>query len=938
MKIRMLTGVLALFLTTGMSLALADDGMLIKDMESLRDSLPFKDAGRPQLTRRLADLYFQKAVEDDKNLLLTGKGSVAAVKALRVRAAKLYNESISGEGGLYPAATGELKVKIQFQLARLDRMEGRTKEALAAFKEVSLSPAAGADLKRETLMTVAEMQDENGDWKEAAVYYKQALPLCKSPESVSYVRYRISWALFRNGQLKEAQSEISLALWDAQGKPKDQVITDYIQFLSQTPGTDGREELSKIEPLQLKAGNPNLIENLGEAFFAVGNRPAGLTVFSHAKRLRPDPFLSARLAEEYYGFRKWDELRSELNSLNDLSGKLSTVSDKKREAIDQILRRLVVQIDGERKSNPGSYVQESCAAIDLHLKMFPQSDVVAKMRDGWIAAQTDDQVKMDRLVIWINDSATKSDRVSEQRFRQERAAVAQKTKNYIVMREEALALAKLSTDEAKKREWTYVAAKASQDAGNEAEALSAYVILAKVPNGVSADKWAIQSQNLAIAIHSKNKNYGEAAAQAATWTSNAALKADPALKAELASMSQTQNEAQFEKATSMGETPEALATYLGFCESGFQVEKSCANAKVLSVKLGKQDELIRSLKVMGDDEALASELERTGRFSEAATLLEKKLANSKDESAWIRVALMFQIGGDKNGQARVMRALSVNIKKAGKINPKVEEILESSFLSAGMNATETLSLPWSLSMKMRLAEGLEDRGEGNANTQKLLASSTEDLGPSWAKVTIARLNEMDAKQRKISFYGKNSAALYQARMRSLGAFAAETKKVLTNANTSMRVYFLGKLVAAYSDLDKEILATPVPGGLNDAQIQEVAAALESMAQPFRNEAGIYQNLQNEQYTAMGETAQSWKEAIAQGTDAFQAKYLNTEVEKVASTKIMTASEREAVLKGLTQNPSDKAALMKLRDDHSAKNEVGPAAYFTGRLTDIETNL
>src|SRR5690606_33164287 len=122
---------------------------------------------------------------------------------------------------------------------------------------------------------------------------------------------------------------------------------------------------------------------------------------------------------------------------------LSSLEEKKKTALDQILRRLIVQIDGERKSNPGKYQAESCAAIDLHLKLFPKSEVVAKMQEGWLAAQTDDGLKLERLATWAAEAKARGDKTTEIRFRQERAAIASRQKNHDIIRSEALALAGL---------------------------------------------------------------------------------------------------------------------------------------------------------------------------------------------------------------------------------------------------------------------------------------------------------------------------------------------------------------------------------------------------------------------------------------------------------------------------------------------------------------
>lgn len=906
----------------------ADDSRLITDMESLRDSLPFKDPGRPTLTRRLADLYFQKVIVDDKNLILTGKGNAAEIAKQRSRAIKLYQEALDGERGNYPAATGELKYKIQFQMARLDRMEGRKAQSLRAFKNIAETPSIGKSLLKETLLTIAEMEDENGKWQEAQLAYEKALPLCQGPDAIGYVRYRLAWAYFRKGDVVRAQEEIAQTLFDAQGNLKDQSAADYIQFLAATPNTDGKASLEKIEALSHKVQRPGLVEDLANAYFAAGNREAGVTALSHSYRLSPTPFSAARLAEEYYGFRRLDDMTAMLRSLLTQAEKVAVLEDKPRKAMDQILRRLVVQLDGERKSNPGQFQTEVMMAIDVYLALYPQSEITEKMREGWLSANTNEQEKITRLSDWIK---TTNDAEKIKKYRLNRASLALKTTNNALVREDALELAK-NSNESTHREWTYIEAKAALDSGDQAHALEVFKTLASKTN--NPDKWAIQSQHLALDILNREKRFAELAAQAAVWTNSKELK-NSAAKNDVAEMEKARQEALFENAASLGESQEALAQFLQFCEQGLFVEKSCPNAKVLAVKLGQQLALVKVLEIQKDEEALAAEYERMGRFAEAAKFNERKLKATDDEMAWIKVALLYQIEGDEVARSRVLKTLATRLQKQGKMTEKTEAVVWASYQGANLNNADLLRIPWSTSHKLQLAAYLQRSGKGDATTLKLVRNAENDLGSVWAKEVFNRVEALNLNQKKMHFYGSNSRANFQRRLTLIGKYASEVKSVLNGASTPVRVQLLSDLAAAYSELDQEILNTPLPAGLDEAQIAQAKEAMESLAAPIREEGMSFQKLQEEQLATLT-NAEEWRAIVKQGKDAVIAQIQREEITRApSSSPVMTEVERTQVLSQLEKNPNDRVSLERLRDEYNNRGDVAAAAYFNGRLNEME---
>jgi tetratricopeptide (TPR) repeat protein len=899
----------------------ANDAVLIREMETLRNSLPEKDPGRPILTRRLADVCFQKAVQDDKDLIASGKGSAAEVDALRAKAVGYYTESLA-------FATPELKFKIDYQLARLMRMKGENMKALAAFGKLTATTGITREILRESMLSIAEIYDEEGQWVKAQEAYIKALPYAQDADGISYIRFRLAWAYFRKDQLSLAQTEMANALYDSQKNLKEQAMLDYIQFLAATPQDNGAEAMKKIDAIATQEKRLEFLENLGEAYFSAGNNAAGVFVMSQIQQQRPDSMRAARLSEEFYGFKRFDDMKAMLAYLQTQTTNINKLEAKQRDFIDQVLRRLVVQLDGQRKSNPGLFGPELVQAVDTHMALFPQSDVVEKMRSGWLAANTSDDAKIQRLALWIK---TQKDPDLVRSYRQERAALGAKLKNNVVIREEAGALA-LSSNEAEAREWSYVEGKAALDMGEDTYALGVFQKLALKTE--SPDKWAVQSQHLSLDILNKQKRYQDLATQAALWTSVAALQ-NSAFKADLAEMKSAGLEASFEHAASLGETPAALVEFNRFCQNGEFAEKSCTNAKVLAIKLNDQATLVQVLERQGDQTALAVEYERMGRFAEAAKILEPRMTLQDPEVEWIKISVLYQIGSDETSRARVLRKLSARLKAQNKMSPELAGTVRAAYQGSEIKTAELLGLPWSAADKINLAADLETAGLGDAQTKKLVLASKEDLGSLWAKGVFERAKAADQKHRRVSFYKGDTRYLYQLRLRLLGKYAEEVKTILPGASAPVRIVLLNDLARAYSDLDQEILATPMPAGMTEEQLAGAKEAMESLASPLRAEGESYAKLSSEQLSGFAEAAQ-WQEALSVGADAVVAQMQTTESSRrtnVASG--MTAEERKNILAELARTPDSRNALEKLKNDFTTRGNEAAAAYFSGRLAALE---
>ena len=319
-----------------------------------------------------------------------------------------------------------------------------------------------------------------------------------------------------------------------------------------------------------------------------------------------------------------------------------------------------------------------------------------------------------------------------------------------------------------------------------------------------------------------------------------------------------------------------------------------------------------------------------GRFADAARLQEKFLRTSATEIDYLKIALLYQLADASTERARVLRQLAGMLVKNKKMNPEFEVVLKNTFQEVGFSASEMLRLPWSSEMKLKLSAYYVDQGFEDAQARKLAISSQLETGAAWVSHNITNLKKFDEKQRSIKFYGANSRALYQRRMNAIAEFAKQTKAVLPKATEPVRAYLLQELAKAYSDLDREILQTPVPEGLDADQLTQVQAALESLALPLREESQAYEKLKTEQLAVAGA---EWNDVITQGADALIEKVKI----KPATISVLDydRAKVQAAVKSLETNPSDRGALESLRSEYERAGNLAAKAYFTDRLAEME---
>jgi hypothetical protein len=917
---------------------------LIKQVESLRNSIGLRDRQRPRLTLRLADLYFDYAIDLAQKDAVKGiLEPTTVIKTAYKKALKFYYQALTGEKGKFKQPNAMTQFKINFQVARLSQKLKDLPTAIKFYESLLILRVNNEKIIRETVLNLAEIYEDQQKFVKADQYYNKALSLCSKKELCSYIEYRLSWIYYRQGDMGKAINTIKKGLFDSHGNLKYQAKQDYLMFISQS-STDGEKELIEIEEFSKKHNQPGMVKTLMESFFGVGNRSAGLTFLTYLNNKSPNLTYQIRLMEENYGFRRWEDYDQTLVSAHtNVANKLTEIETKK---IRKILRRLVVQLDSERKTD----LTRSAAlrsTVDLYLTLFENDELRDKMTNGWMAALCNDKktdkittekrvILIDKIAGWLAQEIklNRKERITQLRLK--RLSLAQKEKKYPIVLEESKALEAyyLSTNKKKEaREYSYLIARTHYELKETSVALPMFQVLAKLEVGYTSqnlDKWAVLSQNLALDILNQNKDFKNLKIQADSWLNHKAFKGHKEFK----EMSTISSQAKFQNAFTNKESADSLAVFRDYCLKDQYKDKSCENAKILAIKLKNQPVLIEILKKIKDEDSLLIEYEAMGEFKKAAYLLEKKNKKQKKKfnlKFYAKVALFYEIENDLKQRDRIIRIMIKNLKKKKTIDEKIEGFVYSTLNDANMINHKALSLPWRLSKKMEIVHELELRGKGTKTTRKKLLSSKTSLGDRWSLHVLEGIKKSYNKQKKISFYGRRSQRNFKRRIKKIESFVKSTKVYLEGSDLKTRVILLGYLQRTYDELVSEIQSTPLPDGLDEEQLKQIKTQLTDMSSPYKLEGENYLAAKTEQLAQIEDVPlrTSLTNPIEDYTKYYDQK---PQLPHLISELNLTSIQPEYAT--LRKSPNDKMALQKLQKYYEDNHQPRIASYFKGRMLSL----
>jgi hypothetical protein len=550
---------------------------------------------------------------------------------------------------------------------------------------------------------------------------------------------------------------------------------------------------------------------------------------------------------------------------------------------------------------------------------------------------------MAQLKSWLNEPKFKLSIDDQANFHEMRASIAQKDaakneKLYPVVVEEMTALLALESTsskvKAKARDYHYARARANYAMKNFSASTPEFESLAAVQSG-TPDQLAIQSQQLLLDTYNQQKDLGKIVATAHLWTQNSALKKNVKLSGDLAEMSHVADEAEFQQAIGQGQSEAALTQFVNYCVAGKFSPKSCDNAKVLVVNLQNYPKLLVVMEVQLKGgtvkmDELAGEYENGAYFVKAADLLQKLQGKTPAFKEQLKIALMQELGRNLLGRDAVLKQITGEVV-SGKM--KLAEPEEKAFFATMRDANlldaKLMKVASTSAAKATFAETLEEMGRGNAETKALLLSQVSYQGSAWSKFVLAKAETLAAEISKFKFYGKNGQVQFKKRVNRLKEFNEFADKYLAGgADLTTRVKLLGMLKSNYDQMNTEILASPIPATLDEAQTAQVKQGLTQMAQPFGEKSAQLQSLLDKEKpkAITSEEKRLFDPSIAPASVGDMTVAKTSDKAQAFDTKAY-----EQAVADLHLNPKNQVALGKLKQIFASAGMSRLASYFDGRM-------
>lgn len=879
--------------------------LLIEETEKLRRTLPRKDKQQKRaLTLKLANQYYGEAIKQaaDNPESATNQQKV---NKMRQRSLDLFKEYISGDNGDYEKASGEPLAIAQFQMARLYTDLGQIESAVKLWETI-VKADEYPNIVAESALSLAEYYEaKDPASKQALNLYAKALQGEVKHDTQIYVHYRSAWILRNQEKYPEAIEHLRQSMLDSRGQVKDEVVADLIVFYSGS-NIEPDKAIEFFETLSEQIHQPDLVKKLGEAYLAAGKKPAAILVLKSSNDKSPDLLTQVRLMEEAYGARQWDLFTDTLDGVKPQLPK----DPKLVEKINLIMKRLIVQLDSERQTTKDT-TPHFIATAELFLKMFPADPIAFKTVQSVIGAQSTPDAQMAYISKLVTEKPIPLAAAQIYSLQEQLLGIYQKAQKHTEAAALAAVLAKDSGKPKEERRYQFVQASALFDAGKVVEALPLFDALAKAD---AQDDIGMKSLMIVVREAGKAKQYEQVVQVAKPWLAKNRDNKTVAASKEYAAVHEVFERSEFEWATQHGDSPESLAVFMRYCQNKQFVPQSCSNAKGMAARIKEFPTLITLLKAENAQDELATLYEENGHFVEAAKYHEQKTLSGDKASTtdYLKVALFYEIAGDKEARDRVQQKLFARISKQKFASADEEALIMQTAQDQNLVQASLLNLPWSEENRCMLLNQLSDKKPDPKLTKALLSCKVSP-GKAWHDAVIAEVKELEAQQAKIGFYGNSSERKFKRRLAGIKILDERITKYLkaADAATAQDLAAIGK--NSYEKLQQEILATPIPKETPADQMAQVQQALTEMAEPFQKKSAAYGELIKpaEATTAVASTpAAHTSQAVSQ-------------------------AEVNSLIQQLNKDPENRQALQALYSLYKTHDNTRIAAYFEGRISRLE---
>ncbi|MEQ1875423.1 MAG: hypothetical protein ABL958_02175, partial [Bdellovibrionia bacterium] len=389
---------LAACLLTSQAWAITSKNLAV-EQEALYKRLSPTDQMKPVMALRLADLLFDASTEVQKGVEFTAK-QAKEMETFRLKAISLYENALSGFNGQFKQPGGNDALRIQFQLARLYMDQGYGDKADRLW-EILANQNAEPRIRKESALRRAEKLEVSNAASELAgakKYYDIAFKLCGTKDLCSYIQYRRGWINHRLGASDLGLDDLLKSLESTEAGSVADILKDIILFLSHSNRTP-EKAVALIEELGAKYQKNDLVEQLSLSFFTADRREHYRYTVEHLNKKSPRIDRLVSLIEQDYSEKNWKSLREHFAAIRKL-GPLSFNTPEKKVETQKVVYRLIVQWDGELHRNT-EFKEFFDLGVEFYTRIYFNGPEIDKVIDGWLAVESNDELKLTRIQEWI---------------------------------------------------------------------------------------------------------------------------------------------------------------------------------------------------------------------------------------------------------------------------------------------------------------------------------------------------------------------------------------------------------------------------------------------------------------------------------------------------------------------------------------------------------
>jgi hypothetical protein len=364
----------------------ATRNILINKLTHVQLNLASSDPAKVGVTLRLADLYAERARIDAMSELNSGCLVCQSGKEDRLKALSYYNEVAN-------KVPDNSRGKVLAQVGHLYELTGQEKLAILTYEKI-LGDSKMPEILAEANFSLAEVYFKKRSFSEAKSYY-QAVVANPHANSKGLAAYRLAWCEFNLGDLNESIQELIQILKSPQADKQfhEEVSRDLATFFARRQasthaslagGNSDAEVLFELSPESAKISN---VMTLAIEAERLGQVQSAILIWRYVQQRQSSPLGKleghVRLAQLEMDQKERASAISDFEMALRLWSELGTCGGPNCDEIRIRIRKFVLDWNRAEKANP---TEELLAAYGAFLKVFAD-DLEMKTWAAQVAGQ-----------------------------------------------------------------------------------------------------------------------------------------------------------------------------------------------------------------------------------------------------------------------------------------------------------------------------------------------------------------------------------------------------------------------------------------------------------------------------------------------------------------------------------------------------------------------